>query len=68
VHRESAVVSAFPSSDAALGLCVFSEDEAESHVQAAHGKEEKRGDEREFVNVVGEDRCPDALKKKKGAN
>lgn len=39
---------------------MFSEDEAESHVQAAHGKEEKSRDEREFVNVVGEDRCPDA--------
>jgi len=38
---------------------MFSEDEAESYVQAAHGKEEKCGDEREFVNVVGEDRCPD---------
>jgi hypothetical protein len=39
---------------------MFSEDEAEGYVQAAHGKEEKCGDEREFANVVGEDRCPDA--------
>ena len=39
---------------------MFSEDEAEGNVQAAHGKEEKCSDEREFVNVVGEDRCPDA--------
>jgi hypothetical protein len=39
---------------------MFSEDEAEGHVQAADGKQEKRGNEREFVNVVGEDRCPDA--------
>jgi hypothetical protein len=38
---------------------MFSEDEAEGHVQAADGKQEKRGNEREFVNVVGEDRCPD---------
>jgi len=38
---------------------MFSEDEAEGDIQAAHGKEEKCGDEREFVNVVGEDRCPD---------
>jgi len=59
VHRESAVLAAFPRANAALGLCVFSEDEAESHVQAADGKEEKCGDEREFVDVVGEDRCSD---------
>jgi hypothetical protein len=39
---------------------MFSEDEAESYVQTAHGNEEKCGDEREFVNVVGKNRCPDA--------
>jgi hypothetical protein len=60
VHWESTVISGSPSRNAALGLCMFSEDEAESHVQAAHGKEEKSRDEREFVNVVGEDRRPDA--------
>jgi hypothetical protein len=60
VHRESTVIAAFPSANAAHGLCMFSEDEAEGHVQAADGKEEKGRDEREFVNVVGEDRCPDA--------
>lgn len=38
---------------------MFSEDEAESYVQAAHGKQEKCGDKGEFVNMVGEDRCPD---------
>jgi hypothetical protein len=60
VRWECTVIAAFPSANAALGLCVFSEDEAEGYVQAAHGKEEKCGDEREFANVVGEDRCPDA--------
>ena len=39
---------------------MLSEDEAEGYVQATHGEEEKCGNEREFVNVVGEDRCPDA--------
>ena len=62
MHRESTVIAAFPSADAALGLCMFPKDEAKSYVQAAHGKEEKCGDEREFVNVVGEDRCSDAKK------
>lgn len=38
---------------------MFSEDQAESYVHAADGKEEKCGDEREFVNVVGEDRRSD---------
>lgn len=60
MHRESTVIAAFPSANAALGLCMFSEDEAEGYVQATHGKEEKCGDEREFVNVVGKYRCPDA--------
>lgn len=49
-----------PNADAALGLCVLSEDEAERHVQAAHREEEKRSDEREAVDVVGEDRGSDA--------
>lgn len=61
VHGQStAIVACSPGANAALGLCVLSEDEAEHDVQAAHGKEEKRGDKREFANVVGEDRCPDA--------
>jgi len=60
VHGQStAIVTFSPGANAALGLCMLSEDEAEHDVQAAHGKEEKRGDKREFANVVGEDRCPD---------
>ena len=59
VYGES-TVAAFQGTKAAIGLCMLSEDEAESHVQAAHGKEEEGGDKREFVNVVGEDRCPNA--------
>jgi hypothetical protein len=39
---------------------MLSEDETKSDVQAAHGKEEKCGDKREFVNVVGENRCSNA--------
>jgi len=58
VHGESTVIAAFPGTNAALGFRIFSEDEAESHIQAAHRKEEKGGDKREFVNVVGENRCP----------
>jgi hypothetical protein len=60
VHGKSTIAACSPSANAALGLCKLSEDEAESHVQAAHGKEEKCGDKREFVNVVGENRCPNA--------
>ena len=61
MHGQSAaIVACSPGANAALGLCVLSEDETEHDVQAAHGEEEKRGDEREFANVVREDRCPDA--------
>ena len=47
---------------------MFSEDEAESYVHAADGKEEKCGDEREFVNVVGEERRSDTKRKRKKEN
>jgi hypothetical protein len=39
---------------------VLPEDEAKCHVQAAQREEEKGCDQREFVNVVGEDRSSDA--------
>ena len=53
VHGQSAaIVTLFPGANATLGLCVLSEDEAERDVQAAHRKEEKRRDKREFANVV----------------
>jgi len=57
VHGERAGIVAYsPNADATLGLCVLSEDEAKRHVQAAHRKEEKRSDERELADVVGENR------------
>lgn len=46
-----------PCTDAALLLDALAEDEAEEHVQAADGEDEERGDEGEFVDVVGEDGC-----------
>lgn len=36
MHRESTIVAAFPRANAAFGLGMFSEDEAEGNVQAAH--------------------------------
>lgn len=61
VHGERAgIVACSPNADATLGFCVLSEDEAERHVQAAHREEEKRGDERELADVVGENRGSDA--------
>lgn len=58
-ERTGIVAACSPNADAALGLCVLSEDEAERHVQAAHREEEKRGDERELADVVGENRGSD---------
>ena len=61
VHGElTGSVACPPNADAALGLCVLTEDEAKHHVQAAHREEEKRSDERELAHVVGEDRGTDA--------
>lgn len=69
MHGESTVIFTFsPEANAARGLCMFSENEAKSDVQAAHGKEEKCGDKREFVNVVRENRCPnESLEDPEGA-
>ena len=47
-----------PGEDGALVLDLLAE-EADEHVQAADGEQEERGDEREVVDVVREDRRAD---------
>lgn len=58
-RREHSLRVLLPRPDRPLRLRAFSEDEAEEHVEAADGEEEERGDEREVVDVVREDRRAD---------
>jgi hypothetical protein len=61
MHGKSpSIIASSPSANATLGLCKLSEDEPESHVDAANREEEKCGDERKFVNVMGENRSSNA--------
>jgi len=57
--KSTSIVSVSPSTNAALGLRMLSEDEPESHVQTGHREEEKCGDERKFVNMMRENRSAD---------
>jgi hypothetical protein len=61
MHGKSpSIIASSPEANATLGLCKLSEDESESHIDAAHREEEKRGDKRKSVNVMGENRSSDA--------
>ena len=58
MRREDALGLLAPRHDRPLVLDLLAE-EADEHVQAADGEEEERGDEREVVDVVREDRRAD---------
>ena len=61
VHGEHAGVIACPLHvDAMFGLCMLLGDKAKHHIQVAHQEEEKRSDEHELANVVGENRGSNA--------